>query len=178
MKKVNGIKLSALTLLASLAACGSDPQMDNPYYNVYNAVAGGCQVPVGTKLQTVKGNLGNGATVTLDLYQDPTGSISAVGEVNIPSLDSLYSNNLLTGSVAGQGLRTCVSSNGAAGSLDNPGAYRDLEISVRGQGVYIEMGSRVGVQAYLSGSNILGSMYMEFPLDPSRYPPSTFALTY
>lgn len=179
MKKVNALyKLSTLALLATLAACGDDPAYNNGQYNVYNAVQGGCQVPVGIKSQTVKGNLGNGATLTLDLYQDQNGAISSIGQINVPSLDSLYSNNLLTGQVGGQSLITCVSTNGSTGSLENSGAYRDLELSLRGNGVYIEMGSRVGVQAYISGTNILGSVYMEFPLNPTQYPPMTFALTY
>jgi hypothetical protein len=180
MEKVKSLyKLSGLALLAALAACGDDPYYNNPNYNIYNAVAGGCQIPLGTKTQTVKANLGNGATIVLDLYE-VSGGISAVGEVNIPSLDSLYGYGYggASNGVSGQGIRTCVSSNGSVGSIDGSASYRDIELSLRGNGVYIEMGSRTGVQAYVSGNNILGSLYMEFPLDPARYPAMTFAVTY
>ncbi len=167
----NKIKNSVLGafVLAALSACGNDPVIQPLPYDPLNPYAyggmGNCAAPQGVKDRTVYANFGNGASLIVDIYRRGT-QIEAIGELNIPSIASLY-GSIYSGTQAvglpQQQVRTAVCTNGALGTLEAVSPYEEIEIALRGNGVYIEMGSRIGpVPAYVVGSVIEGNVYMEF----------------
>lgn len=179
-----------VTTAALLQACGgSDPYGDNRYYSSYYQNAGGaCQIPQGIKDRTVIGDLGNGATLTLDIFtQGAGGGIAAFGQLSAPSLESLFGVDVFNGNfnqyappTTGYGytgpnsqFQTCVSTNGFSGTLDRGATYEDINLALVGNGnVYIEMGSRVGVNAFLSSSSLRGTIKVRV----GAYPETEFIL--
>lgn len=176
-----------MMLLATLSACGGDDV--NNTLPITTAGLGACGAPPGVKDKTVVGSLGGGATITLDIYSQPAGTVAAIGEIIIPSVASLYdpSNggflSYYGGGYGGFGgtapstvstveFRSCVSSNGYVGTIDRSSTYQNIEIALRGTNVYVELGSKYGVPVYLSGDAIQGTMR----LDLNGQPSSLFAL--
>lgn len=176
-----------LALASLLGACGGE---DIPVTPINAAPASFCQPPVGQYLRTVHGNFGmGGAVLTLDIFVNGTGRIAAIGELSIPSLESLYGIDNTFGitdpnltPVQGSGytgahtpIRACVGTQGFTGDLDRDRAYQDINLTLYGDfGTYIEMGTTVGpVQAYLVNENIEGSVKLRV----GNYPQNVFTLT-
>jgi hypothetical protein len=167
-------------LLGGITACGNDQDIV-PQNNFNNGLqyGAGCVVPVGIKDRTVVGNFGNGATLTLDIYSTPSGTISAIGELVVPSMESLYGfdggmyNSGYTG--AQSMYRTCVSSSGAVGNLERDLSYQEITLALRGNdGTYIEMGETVGpYTAVLVGDAIEGNVKLQV----GTFPMQTFLLS-
>jgi len=182
------ILLSTVTLLQ---ACGGNknPNYNDPrYYSSYYQNAGGaCQIPQGVKDRTVVGDLGNGAILQIDLFsQSPGNTIAAFGQLSTPSVEALFGVNVFTGSfsenppLTGYGytgpnsqFTTCVSTNGYSGTLERDGTYQDINLSLVGNGnTFIQMGSSVGVPAFVSGDSLRGSIRLKI----GSYPETEFIL--
>lgn len=187
MTKTKTIKLSALLITSTLmVACGRNdvPRGYDPYgYN--QAGLGICQVPPGQRDRAVMGSFGKGATLRLDIYKLQGGGIGAFGDLNIPSAESLFGMDIFTGGFetmppGGYGysgpytqIKSCVSTNGAIGDLAGTGTYQDINVALQGNnGVSIQMGSGIGVRAYLSGDRLLGTVQLKV----GNYPQSEFIL--
>ena len=173
----------------ALAACGGESdaqriqrlQQQDPGYGV-------CQLPVGVPQRTVLGNLSDGSTITLQIYPQANGGISAYGELSIPSVEHLFGVDVFNGQVnpgaapvTGYGytgpnaaFRTCLSSNEFKGTLE-PGGTQDINLTVFGiGGTTIQMGSGVGgVDTYISGDNLMGTIVMKI----GNYPQTQFIVT-
>lgn len=190
-KNKSYLSLALLIGTASLLqACGRGPNFNDPRFfsSYYQNVGGVCQIPMGVKDRTVVGDLGNGAILQIDLFtQGPGGTIAAFGQLSAPSLESLFGTNAINGGInfmnppatgfgyAGpnSAFQTCVSSNGFTGTLDRDNTYQDINLSLMGNAnVYIEMGSRVGVNAFLSGDSLKGSIRLR----AINYPDTEFIL--
>ena len=160
------LQVLGLALSTLLTACGGSsapyyPPTTNAYG--YGAGIGSCGVPTGVKDKTVVGSLQGGATLTLDIYTQPSGTIAAVGMINIPSVSSLYQmgyGSVPTGATA-TSFQQCISSNGAVGSIDRSSTYEN-----------IELGSRYGIPTYITGDSIEGTMYIEM----QGQSPTTFTM--
>jgi hypothetical protein len=170
-------KIIMTTALATgLVACGDDPALIG---NTTNGVAGFCSIPAGVKDRTVIGNLGNGATLRLDIYSTPSGSIAAQGELIVPSIESLYGidggiyNNTYTGPQSQ--FRTCVSSMNFVGNLERDLSYQEITLTLYGDNnTYIEMGETVGpYTAVLVGDALEGNIKLRIGSFEQR----TFLLT-
>ncbi len=180
------------TLALTLAACGKDIPVApvGPTGPVGPVVPAFCQPPAGIFERTVWGNIGSGsASIRLDIFTNAQGRIAAVGEVSIPSLESLYSIDNTFGvfdptlsGVQGAGYTgahtafvTCVGTNGFTGDLNRDRAYQDINLTLLGEfGTYIEMGSVIGgVQTYLVNENIEGSIKLRV----GNYPQGQFLLS-
>jgi hypothetical protein len=181
--------LGTLVLTGLLQACGGEePNYNDPRYaNNYYQNSAGCSIPVGVKDRTVTGVFGTGATLKLDIFTQPGGTIAAYGELSVPSVEALFGVNVFNGqfgndtSIAGYGytgpnsqFRTCVSSNGFAGSLTRDRSYQDISIALVGNGnTYIEMGNVPG-QTYLVGDYVEGTIKMRV----GSYPDMQFILAH
>lgn len=162
-KQKNGwLSVLALTVLA---ACGDNPTTPILTTNPIGGV-GNCSAPVNSyKERTVVGNLGFGATLTLDIYSGQAGTISAVGQLVIPSVSNLYGTNFLmqTPAAAVDAFKSCVSSNGAVGTLTRGNAYDDITLALQGASganVYIEMGQNYAQGTYLVSNGIEGPIFI------------------
>lgn len=183
------LSIGAIVLTGLLQACGGeDPYYNDPRYaNTYYQNSAGCTIPVGIKDRTVTGVFGTGATLKLDIFSQPGGTIAAYGELSIPSVEALFGVNVFNGqfgtnpSLGGYGytgpnsqFRTCVSSNGFAGTLTRDSTYQDITISLVGNGnTYIEMGNVPG-QTYLTGDYVEGYIKMRV----GSYPDTQFILAH
>lgn len=151
-------QILGLVALTMLTACGgNDDYLNGNYYNSL-AEACGSQLPQGSVYQqTVRGLEANGGTLDLLIYGDGSGSIGAIGEINIPSLDDIgiftnnlngnyydpnyynnnnnYGNNLNGGLISSGQLRTCVSTNGISGYMQRDGTADQVNIQLQGNNV-------------------------------------------
>jgi hypothetical protein len=167
--KTTAQKILGTAVLSLMVACGNKNNNNPPPPGAVGPVGGvygGCAIPGGVKDRTVVGNLGNGATLTLDIYSQPSGQIAAVGMINIPNSGILYGTP-----GTGGAFQACVSSVGL-GALNRGYTYQDIELSLQGNGVSISLGSAYGNGTFLTGDSIEGTMYMD--LQP--FGPATFGL--
>jgi hypothetical protein len=175
MNKRYLLNILGVAAISVLSACGSNDPVLQPNFYGYQ---GGCQnvsslIPAGTPYtQIVRGDLGAGATLSLQIYDLPAGGIAAVGDLNVPSMESLSGLNYGSGgftypgytapAVANTPRRACLSSTGI-GLIDGDGTYQDVEMSLSGDGVLIEMGRGF---TWLSGNKIMGGIRIKFPEYP------------
>lgn len=184
-------KLSGILMLALLGACGGNNNVPGYGYGagfgncviagggmVGNQMGNGYGVGTGLPDRTLVASFGNGATLTLYIQTLSAGTISASGRLVVPSVQSLFQDpsGLYGGAstLATGGIDQCVSSNGAVGTMQYGSAYEEIQLSLRGQSVYIELGSgHGGVPPYIVNENIEGSVWLELP----PYPGTLFAVT-
>lgn len=171
MKNVIIKNLALAALIATLGACGSDDNQygyGNPY--LQNGLGGvsnlACPGIAGQKmLGMFVGSLGNGASIGIDLYLGPDNRVAAVGDISIGDLDTFWGSFMGSGS---QGFVSCLTSNGFTGSLvknGGTGAYRDLQITLKGTNISVQMGSNMpyssGQSTQVAGSNLVGPVHIK-----------------
>jgi len=201
MKINNTLKqLLGVTLLVSLGACSKSSGNSNNHQNntIYQPAGYSCFQSTTAADRIVTGHFGNGATLVLKL--SPTGAgtqtVQAVGELNIPSIESFFggsgiydmgnTTNYNPGAYpyrnGGNALKTCLSTQSLNGSFEWGAGLQDLDIALRVdttqqrqhgnttaiRNVYLEMGDRVGgLDTWVSGERIQGQIYMEIQGYPS-----------
>jgi hypothetical protein len=161
--------LSLLILASTLGACGRNHPQYGPVapigYGSSAAAIANCAPPAGVLDKRVIGSLGNGAYLAMEIYSQPSGTIAANGELVIPNVNSLF-GSVFTGQPGpgvngSQEFRDCLSSNAAVGTIDRTSTYQNIQIALRGARSYIELGSNYGVQSYITGDSMEGSVYVE-----------------
>jgi len=161
MKKLNTILMTAM--IGLLGACGSD---NNNNFNRFGpngfgglACPGNQNLPL---LETYTGNLGSGAQFVIELYDLGGSSVSAIGDIYIPSVDQLFGPGLFNGMGNAQPFASCL--NGTNGSIYGRGtnAYRNIDMVLTGQNVTITLGDVGGqIASQLSGNNIIGEAIIQ-----------------
>jgi hypothetical protein len=186
MKTTSIKNLMGLSLIAvALTACGGDNNNDR--YGIYSdGNYAGCQIPVDAlKERTVRGSFGDGGLLQIDLFLQGSNAVAAVGQLTIPSLESLFGTDVFNGTftqnppVQGYGyngpnsrFQTCVSTNGFTGSIDDGQLVQVLNLALQGpSGVFLQMGDTIG---YLPVAVLGVELEGDFKLQIPGYPESGF----
>jgi hypothetical protein len=182
MKRNNFVKALAFTALSLvITACGGSDPSPVPIYGQTNIPAG-CPMPQGQFQRVVRGNLTGGATITLNIYDVGNSAVEAYGVLSVPSVERLYSDysslptsyyptypyatnpyygtpgvtQPIAATPGNTAIQRCVSTQGYQGTLDSGTVYEDIEMVVRGPGVYFEMGSKGMPSTWIDGTSIRG----------------------
>ena len=163
--------LGAFVLSQLVVSCGgkSDPNA-SPYYP--SDVYAGCVIPAGQKFRTVIGNFNEGV-LKLDLFYGDSGVTDIVGDLQINSIESLFSTDASFDPYdpptrfKNERYHVCVASAGYPAFREDGSSIQELDFSLQGNNVYIET-SYPG-STWLGGDSLLG----QATLDLEGYPETT-----